>query len=561
MTNTTMKKVAATLAALSLCSAAIAPAAVSAAKITITDSATNLAVSARSFAAYKVFSANQLTSDDPSTAEDEATYGYVVSEDWVEFFEDEFELDADGSQFDADAAKALLDYVKDGGSYATQLLAQKLKAYATANDLTADKNAVEGVINVGDDTGYYLVVETTDTGGNQVISALMLDTVTADIGITLKADQPTIDKVIVDGTEVEANNAAIGEDVAYRLYADMPSMNGYISYDYIIEDTMSAGLTFNPNSVVVKVGTATLTKDTDYILETTINDDGTTTFTIELLNLVQWTDVDTDGAYSYKDTFTAKYAAAKDAVVVDYTAKLDEDAVIGDAGNPNTVKLTYSNNPNVTIDSETGDFTPSDDTTDTPEDDVETYVTELIINKVGPDQTTALDGAEFTLYSDAACTTPIKLEQITLDNGTTRWVVAQDQANTSSTTTAVEADLGTLTIYGLAEGTYYIKETKAPDGGYNILDTVITVVANCAEPTDVETHETATGPWTYTVSNSANSGDVTNPSTNTIKVVNRAGSLLPSTGGIGTTIFVVVGLALMTGAAGLFIVKRKVSAK
>lgn len=576
MTKTTMKKVAATLAALSLCSAAIAPAAVSAAKITI-NGTTDAPVANRTFSAYQVFSV-EVKGTAPNVS-----YVYKVNDGWENFFVNNYGIASTDAEFDAKAAAAILGS-GESNSYEIQVLAQKLNAYATDNNISADYTVAAAdakEINVGEDLGYYLVVDTT-AGNNdhQVISALMLDTVTADKTITLKADKPTIDKVIVeDAGDVEANNAAIGEVVNYKLTSEIPDLSNYVTYTYKITDTFSEGLTFNDDVKITIEGVDGYLPETAYSVTPT----GTAgQYVIELKDIVTYadangngvydaaesfTDADGDGAYDEGEAYidadgdgtydasevvTKKYSTGAD-ITVTYSATVNEKAVIGTAGNPNTVKLTYSSNPNFEYDSETGKWVPSEDTSDTPEDVVETYVTELIINKVDPDQI-ALDGAEFTLYSDAQCTTAIALEQITIKDGTTRWVVDQDA---SSTTTAVEADGGQLKIYGLAEGTYYIKETKAPDG-YNLLTDVITVEVKCAEPTGEITDGSEVCEWTYEVVNSITGVTKTD---NQITVVNNAGSMLPSTGGIGTTIFVVVGLALMAGAGVLFIVKRKVTAK
>ncbi len=212
----------------------------------------------------------------------------------------------------------------------------------------------------------------------------------------------------------------------------------------------------------------------------------------------------------FEDTFT-NANAEKDVYVV-YTATLNSNAVIGTTGNSNTVELEYTNETNVET---------------TPEDTVITYTTKITVNKVNGEGT-PLKGAGFTLYdaTNNAIGTELKGENMT----TFEWT-------------------------GLKEGTYTIRETTVPDG-YNKADDV-TVVITCTEPTKVNA-ATDTAEWTATVGGTA---DTLTNGVYTTTIQNTTGSLLPETGGIGTTIFYIVGGLLVVGAAIVLISRRKSSAE
>lgn len=267
--------------------------------------------------------------------------------------------------------------------------------------------------------------------------------------------------------------------------------------NYVLHDTMSKGLTFDAGSVVVKKGEATLTAGTDYTLITDCEDD--CTFEIDLSS-------------AYEETLKEG-----DKIVVTYTATLDTDAVVGNTGNPNTITLTYGNKQ------------------ETEEDVVITYTTELVIDKfetVGGKKV-PLAGAGFTLYKKNAEGTYEVVKVIAADDKTTQFVWT-----------------------GLSEGEYKLSETTTPAGYNTIKDIEFTIT--CTEP---KTVAAATDEATWASDNAAIVLNDEKAGTFKGEVENKTGSLLPETGGIGTTIFYVVGLALMLGAAILLITKKRMTAK
>ena len=242
----------------------------------------------------------------------------------------------------------------------------------------------------------------------------------------------------------------------------------------------------------------------------------------------------------------------KDSIVtVDYTATLNSNAVIGLDGNPNEVKLIFSNNPNMTGD---GTGKPTD-TGETPIDKVIVFTYELDVEKVdGTENTKKLSDAEFVLKRNAgenteyAVVTSGKLE---------KWV--DSIANATKLVTGVE---GLVKVAGLDDGTYYLEETKAPST-YNKLSEDVEIVISATTANNQNWSGTASDALTkidVTANGEKGEGNV-NEGSAKVTVVNNKGSELPSTGGMGTTIFYVVGSILVLGAAILLITKKRMSAR
>lgn len=421
---------------------------------------------------------------------------------------------------------------------------------------TATASSSTGQITVP--AGYYLLKDVT-TATHDALSLNILKVV-KDVEVNPKADHPTVDKKI--GTDittgVEANEATIGDKVPFVIASKVPQMQGYTKYFFVLNDSMTAGLTYNKD-VAIKIGTTTLAADA---YEVTY-DDTANTMKIVIKNFID-----------YKSQADAD-------IVVTYSATLNEKADLStNKGNKNTVKLTYSNNPNVDY---KGDNEP--DSTDpvgvTPEHVTVTYSTQLQLTKVDGKDKSKLKGVEFQIagtsikavvstsgyfkqdekngtyyqlkdgtFTNTAPTTEteskyvsnLKYAEVTDSTEQTKM-----QKVTASGTTDAN---GLITFKGLGAGTYYITELKTL-GGYNLLTAPI-IVEITATP------GTTSCTWTAKV----NGNDATfDTKENMVKltVENNKGSDLPITGGIGTTIFYVIGGLLVCGAVVMAITKKKLS--
>lgn len=426
--------------------------------------------------------------------------------------------------------------------------------------------------------GYYLVrdADGSPTGGADAKTAFILSVV-GDTQVSAKADQPTIDKgIVTDGGTSETTNAAIGDEVTFQLTSAVPNMKGYNKYYFVVNDTLSKGLTlddgFGADDVTVKIGDTALGTDAYTVTVTPNGADGTTSLKIVLKDFIL-----------YKNQVGS-------AITITYKATVDTDAVIGTAGNPNSVNLTFSNDPNYTY---TGDNEPGggEPTGTTPDHTTYTYVTGIKLTKQDGETKTALTNAEFKIegtrlntvivtgnrfveagpdeqathyeLTDGSFTTEAPTE------GTSDFYVSQTPTHVLETDpqTIVKAeqveytgwvnDQGILTFDGLAEGTYTITEVTAPSG-YNLLEAPIELTITCTEPTDLTQGTACTWRATATLDGQPLTVDA---STGVISftVANFTGATLPSTGGMGTTVLYVVGGLLVAGAAIAYVVRRRMS--
>ena len=511
--------------------------------ITVNNTNTAVSINGKTYSAYKIFDA---TYSGTSVA-------YTVNK--------EFE----GLTYDGKSGDALIAYLGTLNDNSKELdaFAKAALAYASEKNIqpagTATASNERAVIELSA-PGYYLVTGTAAADGQEVTAACSLTTAKPAATVNPKVDAPSIDKKIIDGkAKVDANTASIGDSVKYEITSKVPSMQGYEKYYFVIEDTLSRGLTFN-DDLAITIGGTKLTAGTDYTLTTDKNTDGTTSLEIVFKDFIQ---------------YKAQTGAA---ITVTYSATLNQDASLDSIeGNPNTVKLTYSNNPN-----ETGEGTdkpnPNDPVGKTPESETKTYVTGVKLTKVDSKAGNTLTGAKFkitgtgmkvvlvnkTIYkaSDSGTfymlkggtyteKTPTDANKDKYDSTTQKYekvtVVDKTTAPTKINATGYVDENGVLTFEGLGKGEYEITEIIAPKG-YNLLKDPIKLVITADAALEKCT-------WTVTVGNKTlTAGD---DNLYALTVENSAGTELPSTGGIGTTIFYIVGSLLAVGAVILLVTKKR----
>ncbi len=544
--------------------------------ITVKNSNDSISMVGNTYSAYKLFNVTYSDSKD--------AYAYTVTDDFADF---EYSYDTtENEQKVKETVKgeSLINYLEslENDSDALDTFAEAAFKYATDNNIAAAgsvdaTDANTATISVPT-AGYYLVAgsATSTADKNQsVVAACALTTTDPTAEVTVKADVPSIDKNIVeDNDKVKANTASIGDKVEYKIDTAVPNMKGYEKYYFVIDDTMSKGLTYN-GGLTVKLGDSTLTVD-DYTVTSNVNNDGTTSLKVVFKNFIQ-----------YK-------AQTGTAITVTYSATINQDANLSAAeGNTNDVTLTYSNNPNS---SGTGDSdTPGEGeaTGKTPTSETKTYVTGIQISKVdGQDTTKLLAGAKFQItgtsqkivltnkemykaiegepaegtkvyymlkdgtYTDVAAVTDKSSDNYNADkyDSTTKMyekvsVVTKDTVATKINTVGYTNAQGVLTFEGLSTGTYTITELVAPNG-YNLLKDPVTI-----EITDNATLTNAN--WTV---KSGDTALVANDDNHfVVQVKNNKGTELPSTGGIGTTLFYVIGGLLVVAAGIILVTKKRVS--
>lgn len=374
--------------------------------------------------------------------------------------------------------------------------------------------------------GYYLIKDVDGSqAGEDDAYTLYIVQVVDDVDITPKADVPEFEKKVQDaddtaGTTTGWQDSAdhdIGDTVNFQLKGTVAdNYDAYKVYKFVFHDHLSAGLTFNSGSVKVKVDGTEIQTGYEVVTEGQEDD---CTFEVR-----------------FADLKGIESVHAGSVITVEYTATLNSNAVIGSTGNPNTANLEFSNNPNDEQGGETGK---------TPDDTVIVFTYKTVIDKVDGEQN-PLDGAAFQLEKFVAD------EEGTETNNDVKgnWEVVE--------TIEAAEDKTQFEFSGLDDGAYRLTETETPDG-YNTIEPIIFTIT--AE------HEVESDNPTLTSLNGDKvSGEITftpNPTEGslTATVVNQSGLELPETGGMGTTVFYIIGGVLVVGAAVLLITKKRMSAE
>ena len=443
-----------------------------------------------------------------------------------------------GEAVDENILNTLKNVNEEGKSDAEKLATIKGYANLTSSFKTLPEN---GQLNVQVPAGYYLIKDKDGSVTGDDVYTTYLVSVVGDVAITPKGNKPTVVKKLKEkndttGEEMGWQDGAdydIGDIVPFELTGTLPSNYAdYKTYKYVFHDTLSEGLTYKEDAkVYVKNGDSEI--------------DVTSSFTVNFGTIT---------CNNLKDI--AKVTITKDSkIVVRYSATLNEHAKYGKQGNPNEVYLEYSNNPNYTG---AGENSP---TGQTPPDAVIVFTYKLDANKVEPDGkngTKPLKGAGFTLFKIVPGT----------ETGTT--LENQIGAEVKGT------DMTKFSWLGLDAGKYVLRETTTPAGYNTAADIEFEIVGAYVATTDTDgvasgTKPELTGLVVKDSSGNTISGDAETGATFTAtldstrsdistNVVNRKGTNLPETGGMGTTILYVVGAILVIGAGILLVTKKRMNA-
>lgn len=409
---------------------------------------------------------------------------------------------------DEDFVKAVADQEATiqqfANDFTAKALTDNLGATKTSGKIAESKTSYEFT---GLDAGYYLVYV---TGGKEIQSSLVTVDETTNT-VNLKTEAPSIEKT-ADKTTVN-----IGDVVTYTVKGSIPDTTGYAQYVYKIHDELSTGLDFvnDAKGTVLGAG-ATTVNVTVAFTDNSVTAAGTTP-TVATLDTANNRKMSLD----LSEWVRANQANKGKEFTVTYYAKVNKDAVVIEK---NKAQLEYGNKPG-----ETTTTTPSEAKTPT-------YPLDIL--KTKKDSNVKLAGAKFSLYTSEADakngTNPIK---VTGKNG--NYVVDSNSTTTEfESVENIEEKGYNLRVNGLAEGTYYLVETKAPDG-YNKLTAPVVIKITKSTDTDVNN-------WTI-------SKDGTVETDKIIDIANSTGSLLPSTGGRGAIAFAVIAAILVFGVAVSFI--------
>ncbi len=395
--------------------------------------------------------------------------------------------------------------------------------------------------------GYYLLADATAPKADSTkdpynySATLLTGLVNKDVTLNVKSTTPIVHKKVLEGNPgatntrnyVDATDYNIGDTVPFMITGTISSqIKSYDKYTYYFTDTLPKGLTLDKDSIVVQAenvtsgyakginaADATKLKASDYTTTVTDNGDGSTTFKVEINDL--------------KSLVKAGTVKTSDTIVVTYNAKLNKDAVIGQAGNTNNVKLTYSNNPY------------NDQTGTTTNRNAKVYTYELVVNKTGNDNK-PLTGAGFTLYKK---------------NGNDYTEVAKlDPSQTTDKNSKIVAKVENGTKFefsGLDQGEYKISETTVPKGYKKAADITFTINATFDKQNSsdaaLKTLSVTNAPAGQDFSTDLASGVIET----TVNNKSDTGFVLPSTGGMGRYIFLAVGALIVLAAIVVPSLKKK----
>ena len=381
-------------------------------------------------------------------------------------------------------------------------------ASASGSVTVTDPDAKNVISNLK--PGYYLIKDKDDSLQGQESYTEFILHVTDDVEANVKADVTSVEKKVKDTNDTTGDTTGwqdsadydIGDDVPFQLTATLANnIESYKTYSLKFNDTLSKGLDYN-NDAVIKLGDKDVTSYFTPSYDATAK---TLTFTC--------------------DDILAFGAKNSDKIVVEYTAKLNENAVIGAAGNPNTVYLDFSNNPNNGGEGDRGK---------TPEDKVIVFTYKLTVNKVDKENK-PLTGAEFSLFKKV--------------NGKEELVEVKKILSTNAEGTV-------FGFTGLDDGTYVLRETKTPDGYNSIEDQTFTISAKHDENSDDPKLTALTGD--VASGSIINLGVMLEKGELSTDVVNNKGSVLPSTGGAGRVAIYVIGAILVLGGGIVLVTKKRV---
>ena len=464
----------------------------------------NNAVDGQTYTIYKLLDLESYTPD-PGT--DDGIYSYKPNKLWKNFIETA--VDSASTNYFKINENGYATWNGDTTDSRKAEFAQKALAYAKdeAHPIAGDprkKEEGKTLTFTNLSLGYYLV-------DSSVGTLCSLDTTKPAATIQEKNGVPSVDKIITSGGVVSAdgksNSASIGDTVNFKT--TITAQPG--AQNYVLHDKMTEGLTFDKNSINVSLHKKATNADETLVTNTDYN--------VETINLK-----DTDLKCTFHINFTQTLCnrlAADDTITVTYSATLNDKAVIGSTGNVNETKLNYG------------------DSKETTESKTHTFTYDIPVFKytMKDNVKTGLEHAKFTLSLNEDGANPIKFKE---SNENNKYI----KDETGAITEVESPQDGKLTFEGLGAGTYYLTETKQPDG-YNKLAKSVKIEMDANGTIKVDGKSTLES----------------EESKRLVEVENKTGTILPSTGAMGTTMIYLVGAVLVLGSGVVLATKRRVKKK
>ena len=484
----------------------------------------NNTVAGKTLDLYQIFTA---------TKNEAGNVAYTLNSAYEGFFKTKVE---NGSSLSGEAlSEAAYDYVKtqvgpdgnNGAAFAKDIMGWILGNTATveATHTTADTADTKTVIN-NLDYGYYVVyplgaTDTSTAPGNETVKSVasLVSITGTDATVNMKSNYPTVVKKVNDKNADDVN---IGDEVTYTLTSKVPDMTGYTSYVFNFKDTLSAGLTFKEITSVT-VGSGENVQNV-----TAGTGDNTYTLTQDGQNIT----------ITMNNFLASNANKAGQEIKVTYTATLNKDAVTGFDPNTNKATVEYSNKPGT---DDKGESEPS-------KVDVHTFNFTIFKYYLKGADKTGLANAEFELYkaneAGDAADENAKINIVDEGNGVYRQATA-DEAKVTGFTSAkiVSDDDGKVLVKGLDAGSYYLRETKAPEGYNKLLSDIKIEIKPVYDET---TGKLTSYSVDYTYNGTKTTGTAITSKDNSpeVPVENKTGAQLPSTGSKGALMVTLAGIVL-----------------
>lgn len=507
----------------------------------------NQSLVSKQFAVYKLFQA-QISN---------TSINYFYNEEYKDVIED---VVSNRLNKDSISEYEVIDYIQSLEDHSSSLrelieeIRDQLVSLGYSSDTFTVTNTLEdGSIEIqGLQPGYYMIDEITSVQDtHSAASLILLDTADDSCDIQIKSDYPSIIKKIEeDDLNIGWNDIGdyeIGQSIPYKYETYIPDIKAYNTYKMIFHDIMDEALTFDSDSVQIQISdsekTYTVPSNQYSIVENTDNE----SFIVQISDIKSIIDQQFSNGYGQKVLFT-------------YNAYLNEKAKdrSGRAGFENKVALEFSNNP---------DTDGTNDTGMTPWDSVVCFTYQINAVKTN-EENQSLQGAKFRLYRDENGTQEIKLKKV--EN--VYVVMNEDYLSNAESDEMISDENGLFNISGLDQGTYYLKETQAPDGYRKIQDSIKIVITPefTTDRNSYYENQGASDQVLETLSanceikqflngllNSGSKALQTDVQTGSIqlKIVNQTGSKLPVTGSSMTLILLAGGSLLMI--AGLYNLRKQ----
>ena len=511
----------------------------------------NQSLVSKQFAVYKLFQA-QISN---------TSINYFYNEEYKDVIED---VVSNRLNKDSISEYEVIDYIQSLEDHSSSLreLIEEIRDQFVSQGYSSDTFTVTNTLEDGSieiqglQPGYYMIDEITSVQDtHSAASLILLDTADDSCDIQIKSDYPSIIKKIEeDDLNIGWNDIGdyeIGQSIPYKYETNIPDIKAYNTYKMIFHDIMDEALTFDSDSVQIQISdsekTYTVPSNQYSIVENTDNE----SFIVQISDIKSIIDQQFSNGYGQKVLFT-------------YNAYLNEKAKdrSGRAGFENKVALEFSNNP---------DTDGTNDTGMTPWDSVVCFTYQINAVKTN-EENQSLQGAKFRLYRDENGTQEIKLKKV--EN--VYVVMNEDYLSNAESDEMISDENGLFNISGLDQGTYYLKETQAPDGYRKIQDSIKIVITPefTTDRNSYYENQGASDQVLETLSanceikqflngllNSGSKALQTDVQTGSIqlKIVNQTGSKLPVTGSSMTLILLAGGSLLMI--AGLYNLRKQKNEK